>query len=113
MITAQPGGPLIDATYPAGHGFLMRRGFTVVWSGWIGELLPGNGRLLLQAPQAREDGKLIKGIVRYETSTDTPAKSLPLSRRDGHGCYPPTKKGEEKGVLTKRWHERDKQVVIP
>src|SRR5205814_8235135 len=26
----------------AGDGFLFRRGYTVVWCGWIGELLPGN-----------------------------------------------------------------------
>src|SRR5262249_48774701 len=25
-----------------GNGFLFRRGYTVVWCGWIGELLPGN-----------------------------------------------------------------------
>src|SRR5262249_3215120 len=34
----------------AGDGFLMRRGYTVLWCGWIGELLPGNGRMLLRAP---------------------------------------------------------------
>ena len=33
------------------------QGYTVVWSGWIGELLPGDGRLLLQPPQARENGQ--------------------------------------------------------
>ncbi len=113
MFNTAPGGPGPDSKNPAGSGFLMRRGYTVVWSGWIGELLAGNGRLLLQAPQARIDGKLVRGMVRYEMSTDTPAKSLPLSRREGHGSYPPTEKGEEKGVLTKRLHETDKRIAIP
>jgi hypothetical protein len=113
MFNRAAGGAAPDAKNPAGDGFLMKRGFTVVWSGWIGELLPGNGRLLLQAPQAREDGKLLKGIVRYETSTDVPAKSLPLSRREGHGSYPPTVLGQEKGRLTKRLHETDKRELIP
>jgi hypothetical protein len=113
MFNRAPGGPAPDAKNPAGSGWLMRQGYTVVWSGWIGELLPGGGRLLLQAPQARENGKLLRGIVRYEMSTDTPAKSLPLSRREGHGSYPPTEKGEDRGVLTKREHEADKRVVIP
>ena len=36
----------------AGDGWLFRRGYTVVWCGWIGELLPGNHRLLLRAPWA-------------------------------------------------------------
>src|SRR5262245_11327895 len=44
----------------AGNGFLFRRGYTVVWCGWIGELLPGNGRLLLKSPIATENGKPIK-----------------------------------------------------
>jgi hypothetical protein len=113
MFNPPPGGPGPDGKNPAGDGFLMRRGYTVVWSGWLGDLLPGNGRLLLQTPQARTDGKLLRGIVRYEMSTDTPAKSLPLSRREGHGCYPPTEMGEEKGVLTKRLRETDKRVVVP
>src|SRR5205807_9964784 len=33
----------------AGNGFLFRRGYVIVWCGWIGELLPGKGRLLLRA----------------------------------------------------------------
>ncbi len=113
MFNRAPGGRGPNSENPAGSGWLMRQGYTIVWSGWIGELLPGGGRLLLQAPQARENGKLLRGVVRYETSTDTGAKSLPLSRREGHGSYPPTDKGEDRGVLTKREHETDKRIVIP
>lgn len=113
MFNRAPGGPGPDSKNPAGSGWLMRQGYTVVWSGWIGELLPGGGRLLLQAPQARIDDKLVRGIVRYEMSTDTPAKSLPLSRREGHGSYPPTAEGEANGVLTKREYEADRRVVVP
>ena len=102
MFNRPPGGPSPDAKGPAGDGFLMRKGYTVVWSGWIGELLPGEGRLLLQAPQAKENGELLRGVVRQEMSTDTAASSMPLSRRPGHGSYPPTKEGEAKAVLTKR-----------
>jgi hypothetical protein len=112
MFNRAPGGPGPDAKNPAGDGFLMKRGFTVVWSGWIGELLPGNGRLLLQAPQARIDGKLVRGLVRFETSTDVPAKSLPLSRREGHGSYWPTLSGGE-DKLTRRLHETDERELIP
>jgi hypothetical protein len=107
-----PGGPGPDSKNPAGSGWLMRQGFTVVWSGWIGDLLPGGGRLLLQAPEARANGKLLRGSVRYETSTDAPARSLPLSRREGHGSYVPTTEGEAKGVLTKRLHETDQREVV-
>jgi hypothetical protein len=37
----------------AGEGFLMRRGYTVASLAWQGDLLPGNGRLLLDLPVAR------------------------------------------------------------
>jgi hypothetical protein len=97
----------------AGNGFLFRRGYTVVWCGWIGELLPGGGRLLLRAPVASDRGKPIRGVVRYETSTDRPAETLPLSRREGHGSYAPTQRGEARGVLTWRMRETDPRVIIP
>lgn len=96
-----------------GNGFLFRKGYTVVWSGWNGEVLPGEGRLLLKPPTASFDGKPIKGMVRFEMVSDTPADSLPLSRREGHGSYSPTKEGEAKGVLTWRMRETDERVPIP
>src|SRR4051794_2441567 len=34
----------------AGNSFLMRRGFTVVWSGWQGDVPPGNDRLTARFP---------------------------------------------------------------
>ncbi len=113
MFNRPPGAPAPDAKNPAGDGFFMRKGYTVVWSGWDGELLPGDGRLLLQAPQALENGKLIRGIVRQETSSDGNAKSMPLSRRPNHGSYPPTKEGAAQAVLTKRLHEKDKREIVP
>jgi hypothetical protein len=97
----------------AGDGWLFRRGYTVVWCGWIGELLPGNHRLLLRAPVATDDGRPIRGLVRYETTTDAPAGSLPLSRREGHGSYAPTRRGETEGVLTWRMRETDERVPLP
>ena len=45
MFNRPPGGPGPDAKNPAGDGFLMKRGYTVVWSGWIGELLPGGRQI--------------------------------------------------------------------
>ncbi len=97
----------------AGNGFLFRRGYTVVWCGWIAEVLPGNHRLLLRAPVATDGGKPIRGGVRFEMSTATPAETLPLSRREGHGSYNPTAKGEREGTLTWRMRETDARVPIP
>jgi hypothetical protein len=113
MFNRPPGDPGPTKDNPAGDGFLMRKGYTIVWSGWIGELLPGDDRLLLQAPLALQDGKLLRGIVRQETSSDTKVKSMPLSRRPNHGSYPPTKEGKAKAVLTRRMHEIDKREIVP
>src|SRR5690348_6972858 len=56
----------------AGNGFLMRRGYTVVWLAWQGDLLPGNGRLLLDLPVARERHGPVTGLVRTEYIADRP-----------------------------------------
>jgi hypothetical protein len=113
MFNSAPGSNDPTTLADAGNGFLFRRGYVVVWCGWIGELLPGNNRLLLRAPVAMKDGQPIRGLVRYEMTTDAPAETLPLSRREGHGSYPPSAKGEADGVLTWRLRETDERVVIP
>ncbi|MDW8224322.1 MAG: alpha/beta hydrolase domain-containing protein, partial [Gemmatales bacterium] len=97
----------------AGNGFLMRRGYTIVWSGWIGELLPGNHRLLLEPPPVLENGRTVRGLARFEMSTDIPVDWLPLSRRPGHGSYRPTEEGLRKAELTWRMREGDPRVLIP
>ena len=97
----------------AGNGFLFRQGYTVVWCGWIGELLPGDDRLLMKPPVATDNGKPIRGVVKYEMVTDKEVQSMPLSRRDGHGSYPPTKRGETTGKLTWRTDPYGKRVPIP
>jgi hypothetical protein len=113
MFNQGGGGNNPTAEKDAGDGFLFRRGYTVVWCGWIGELLAGDHRLLLRAPIATEDGKPIRGMVRYEMVTDTPAETMPLSRREGHGSYPPTERGLKEAVLTWRMRETDERVPIP
>jgi hypothetical protein len=34
----------------AGNGFLMNRGYTLVWSGWQGDVAPGGGRMMFSPP---------------------------------------------------------------
>jgi hypothetical protein len=96
-----------------GDDFLLRQGFIVVWSGWIAELLPGGGRLLLDAPIATEDGKPITGMVRAEFVSDRQADRYPISHFGNHGSYPPTDAGLAEAVLTWRLNEADPRVVIP
>lgn len=97
----------------AGDGFLFRRGYTVVWCGWIAEVVPGNNRLILRAPIATDHGKPIRGMVRYEMVADAPAETLPLARREGLGSYRLSERGQKEGVLTWRMRESDPRVPIP
>ncbi|MCI0683208.1 MAG: hypothetical protein L0Y71_13990 [Gemmataceae bacterium] len=98
---------------PADNPFLMRRGYTVVWCGWIGELLPGGDRLLLKPPIPLENGKPLRGVVRFEMSSDKLVKSMPLSRRPNHGSYRPTAEGLARATLTRRNLVGDPRVVVP
>ena len=59
----------------AGNGFLMRRGYAVVWAAWEGDLLPGDGRLLLDVPVARDGTAPLTGLVRTEFIADGPGIS--------------------------------------
>lgn len=113
MFNSAPGGNDPTKLTDAGNGFLMRRGYTVVWCGWIGEVLPDGQRLILKAPVATDNGKPLRGVVRYEMVADAPADSQPLSRREGHGSYPPTALGEAKSVLTVREREPDERKALP
>jgi len=97
----------------AGDGFLMRQGYVIVWSGWLGELSPGEGRLLMRPPVSLEAGKPVTGVVRYEMMTDAPAATMPLSRREGHGSFPLTERGLKEGTLTYRLKPDDPRVAIP
>jgi sugar lactone lactonase YvrE len=95
-----------------GHGFLMRHGWIVVWSGWDGELLPGNGRLQLSAPLARDAGNPITGPVRYEIFTGDGETQVGVNR-GGHGAYRPTERGLQDATLTWRQRPHDPRVTIP
>jgi hypothetical protein len=93
-------------------GFLMRQAYTVVASGWIAEVLPGDDRLRLVAPQALQDGKLLTGQVRAEMVPDAPATRLDIAQWGNQGSYPPTERGLSQATLTVRERERDPRTPI-
>ncbi|MGD0848080.1 alpha/beta hydrolase domain-containing protein [Bradyrhizobium sp.] len=56
----------------AGNGFLMNRGYTLVWSGWQGDVLPGAGRMTFSPPIVPD----VTGLAREDfifDHTDNPA----------------------------------------
>jgi photosystem II stability/assembly factor-like uncharacterized protein len=93
----------------AGDGFLMRHGFTVVWSGWDGELLPGGDKLRLFPPKIE---KPITGMVRCEIVPSGDTKRTVINWAN-HGSYRPTAEGLKNATLTHRLLAQHPRVPIP
>lgn len=90
--------------------FLCRQGYIVLWSGWIAEVQPGGGKLRLQAPVARENGKPIRGIVRNEVVVDQPTRRASVSHRGNQGSYRPAPGAI--ATLTRREREADARETV-
>ena len=97
----------------AGNGFLMRRGYSVVWSGWQGDLLPGDGRLTMRLPVATDGGAPLTGLTRMEFVADEDGlMTIPLSANDFTRSYA-VAAGANDGTLTMRAYETDARSTIP
>ncbi len=71
-----------------GNGFLLRQGYTLLWSAWNWDVLPGDGRLQIELPVATEDGAPITGPVAAEFVLMRQAVSAAFMWGDSRG-YPP------------------------
>ncbi|MDF1859151.1 MAG: alpha/beta hydrolase domain-containing protein [Verrucomicrobiales bacterium] len=96
----------------AGDGFLMRHGFTLVWSGWDGELLPDRNRLRLFPPGVESREKPITGLVRCEIVPGADTRRTVINWAN-HGSYRPTAAGLESATLTERILPGHPRVEIP
>jgi hypothetical protein len=108
----------------AGDGFLQWQGYTLVWSGWQADVLPGNSRVTMQVPVARNrDGSSITGIVRGEYIVAAATNTLNLSSGTftglTHASYPTVSTDNKTPLadgflptLTVRSHEKDPRVAV-
>jgi hypothetical protein len=98
----------------AGNGFLMRRGYTVVWLAWQGDLLPGDGRMTLDLPVAKMQDAPITDILRAEFITDTPGLvSLPLSGNNYTHSFATASPDPASATLTCRAYAEETRQFIP
>lgn len=99
----------------AGNGFLFRRGYTVVFGSWQGDLLPGDGRMLLDLPVARNaDGGPVTGLVRTEyIASEAGTYCFPLSGRGSTRSHPAVSLDTGKAQLTRRRYTKDPRQPIP
>ncbi|MDP6389688.1 MAG: alpha/beta hydrolase domain-containing protein [Alphaproteobacteria bacterium] len=100
--------------HEAGNGFLMRRGYAIVWGAWQGDLLPGDGRMVLDLPVASEGDAPITGLVRTEfISEDASTTCLPLSGRASTRSHPTVSRDTSDARLTRRRYPEDERIEIP
>jgi hypothetical protein len=108
----------------AGDGFLQEMGYTIIWSGWQPDVLPGGGRMTMRVPVATNpDGTPITGTVRSEFTVAAPVNTQALSagRYTGASTTYPTANTNNMvpfadgflPSLTVRHREPDARVPIP
>src|SRR4051812_7872181 len=100
-----------DLTNPeiAGDGFLMNRGYTVMWSGWQGDLIDRGTNVVAYLPEAMQNGQRLRGTVRQEFSTIAPGiLSLGTSAgaEGGENVQPYPVLDRATATLTIREHEQ-------
>lgn len=99
----------------AGNGFLMEQGYSILWCGWSGEIVPGEDRLLAGLPLATEDGKPITGKIHVEICRDEPVECSPLYWTPWAISipYPPVSLDTSAARLTMRPKRSEPAVDIP
>lgn len=86
-------------------------GFTYLVTGWINELTPGQGRILLHAPIVGTSAAPITGEVRYEIIVGEPSSAENIAG-GGHLAYTPTAAGAESATLTHRLYPDDPRIPV-
>ena len=98
----------------AGNGFLMRCGYTVAWLAWQGDLLPGNGRMLLDLPIARERHGPTTGPVRVEYLAGPPGiTTFPLRGYASTRSHSTVSLDPREARLTRRRDPYDERRAVP
>ena len=91
-----------------GDGFLQREGYTLVDSGWEGDLTTG---LRITLPVAkRRDGREIRGRVRAEYILGSPANTQDVTEPP---AYEAISTNNSRSTLTRRVHQNDPRELIP
>jgi hypothetical protein len=97
----------------AGNGFLMRQGYTIVWCGWQGDLMPLKDWLMLKVPVATHKGEPIVRTVRTEIVVDQKGiQSQPLSADDRVKSYEAATREKSQATLTVREKSYSRRIPV-
>src|SRR5499433_3608414 len=106
------GGSDFTTEAEMGDGFLMRRGFTLVWLGWQFDTADEARALRLYAPVATDNGKPITGWVRSDFVFGRKVFDASLGHR-GQKAQPAIETGNPEYKLTVRDTVLGKRLVVP
>ena len=95
------------AAADAGNGFLMRQGYSLLWSGWQGGLSEGDHLLRAQLPVATEQDAPIVATSRDEFILEHTHNPITLSL-----SYPASTLDQGAATLTVRQREPDRRIAL-
>lgn len=110
------GFPLSRLVPPLIEGVARQRGYTIVWSGWEGNLPKVNPiRHTMTVPTATQDGKEITGWVwlSFDVSQPSASTNFALAPLYTFNLYEPVDMNAPDSELTRRQGQGDAPVVIP
>src|SRR5216683_3460677 len=95
-----------------GDGFLLNRGFTLLWLGWQFDVAKRDGLIRVYPPVATENGKPIVGVVRSEVIVARKAFDASLADRE-HVAYPVADPNDPTNTLTVRETIEGPRRIVP
>ena len=96
----------------AGNGFLFERGYSLLWTGWNWDVLPGEDRLQIELPMATDQGAPITGPVAAEFVVAQWTRSASFMWGNSRG-YPPVSLDAPGARLTVRDEPDGARTEIP
>jgi hypothetical protein len=108
----------VDMSKPeyAGDGFLMRQGYSLIWSGWQGDLIDRGDNVVAYLPLALRDGKPLRGRVRQEFNPMAEgilSMGVSAGAERGQDVQPYPVLDRSTATLTMRHYESDPRVPVP
>jgi hypothetical protein len=99
-----------------GNGFLMRQGYSLLWSAWNWDVVPSAGQVRIELPIATDNGQTITGLINTETVTAITTgseKCQPVAWGNSLGYQPMDPHDRNEAVLTVRDDPAGPKKAIP
>ena len=100
----------------AGNGFLLREGYTIMWSGWQGDLIDQGSNVVAYLPEATQGGLPLRGMIRQEfiaAAKNVLSIGVSAGAEGGANVHPYPVIDRSTATLTVRRRERDQRVPVP